>query len=55
MICNEKQLPGFQTIHIFSEMHFRTDITLLPANFPFKQTRELVFTSKMFEEKPVEE
>ena len=43
MIFNAKQLAGFQIIHIFSERYFQTDIV------PFKQTRQLVFISKMFE------
>ena len=55
MICNAKQLAGFQTVHIFSERHFQTDINPFPANIPFKQTRSLVFISKMFEETHVEE
>ena len=48
IICNAKQLAGFQTIRVFSERHFQTDISPFPANVPFKQTRQLVFTSKMF-------
>ena len=50
MICNAKQLAGFQTVHILSEKYFQTGINPSPANIPFKQTRLLVFTSKMFEE-----
>ena len=55
MICNAKQLAGFQTDHIFRERYFQTDINPFPANVPFKQTRLLVFTSKMFEKTSVEE
>ena len=55
MICNAKQLAGFQTVHVFSERYFQTDINPFPANVPFKQTRLLLFTSKMFEKAPVEE
>ena len=55
MICNAKQLVGFQTVHIFSERYFQTCINLFPANVPFKQIRLLVFTSKMFEKTPVAE
>ena len=55
MICNAKQLAGFQTVHIFSERHFQTDINPFPANVSFKQTRLLVFTSNMFEKSPAEE
>ena len=38
MISNAKQLAGFQTIYIFSERYFQTDINLFPANVSFKQT-----------------
>ena len=38
MICNAKQLAGFQTVHIFSERSFQTD-NPFPASVPFKQTR----------------
>ena len=55
MICNAKQLAGFQTVNIFSERYFQTGINPFPANVPFKQTRSLVFTSKMFEKTHVEE
>ena len=55
IICNAKQLAGFQTICVFSERHFQTDINPFPANVPFKQTRQLVFTSKIFQKSPVEE
>ena len=55
IICNAKELAGFQTICVFSERHFQTDINPFPANVPFKQTRQLVFTSKMFQKSPVEE
>ena len=55
MICNAKQLAGFQTDHIFSGRYFQVDINPFPASVPFKQTRLLVFTSKMFEKTSVEE
>ena len=55
MICNGKQLAGFQTDHIFSGRYFQADINPLPASVPFKQTSLLVFTSKMFEKTSVEE
>ena len=55
MISNAKQLAGFQTVHIFSERYFLTGINPFPANVLFKQTRLLVFTSKMFDKTPVEE
>ena len=38
MICNAKQLAGFQTVHVFSERHFQIDINPFPANVPFKET-----------------
>ena len=49
MICNAKQLVGFQTDHTFNERYFQTDINPFPAKVSFKQTKLLVFTSKMFE------
>ena len=55
MICNAKQLAGFQTVHIFSDRYFQTDINPFPAKVPLKQTSLLVFTRKMFEKTPVEE
>ena len=54
MICNAKQLAGFQTVHIFSERYFQAGINPFPANAQFKQTRTLVLTSKMSEKTPVE-
>ena len=39
MICSAKHLAGFQTVHIFSEKSFQTDINPFSANVPFKQTR----------------
>ena len=38
MISNAKQLAGFQTIYIFSERYFQTDINPFQANVSFKQT-----------------
>ena len=55
MICYAKHLAGFQTVHIFSDRYFQTDINPFPANVPFKQTSLLIFTKKMFEKTPVEE
>ena len=39
MIYNAKQLAGFQTVHIFSDRYFQTDINPFPAHVSFKQTR----------------
>ena len=39
MHCNTEQLAGFQTILIFSDRFFQTDINPFPANVPFKQNR----------------
>ena len=35
MIFNAKQLPGLQTVHIFSKRYFETDINPVPVNAPF--------------------
>ena len=39
MICNAKQLAGFQTVHIFSERYIQTGINPFPANVSFKQIK----------------
>ena len=35
MIFNAKQLLGLQTVHIFTERYFETDINPFPVNAPF--------------------
>ena len=35
MIFNAKQLPGLQTVHIFTERYFETGINPFPVNAPF--------------------